>query len=285
MWWFWILAIEAGFGFTTADHYDAAGFATHAAFVGTFALLNLTLLRAEVARIRVTARARVAAQLVRIREDARSYRLLGAGEAADREEVRSDRLARASVEEIHQSVHYALDLLRRSLNLHTAVLLWLNDAGTHLRISEISTSSNEVQDAPFSAGDGVLGAALAKRTPVSLHDLATFRVPYYAGACPARALAAIPVLDGETLRGVLAIDRLENRAFLPHEEEIAGQAARFCLRAIQNERVFLQLERAKVEQGKLYRAAQALGSALSEQDVVDAGVKAAREIASSISPR
>ena len=59
---------------------------------------------------------------------------------------------------------------------------------------------------------------------------------------------------------------------------MAAQAARFCLRAIQNERVFLQLERAKVEQGKLYRAAQALGAALSEKDVVEAGVKAAREI-------
>ncbi len=277
----WILAIEAGLRFTALGREDAAGFATHAAFVSTFALLNLTLLRAEVARIRVTARARVAAQLVRIREEARSYRLLGAGEAADREEVRSERLARASVEEIHQSVHYALDLLRQSLDLHTAVLLWLNDAGTHLRISELSSSSNAIQDAPFPAGDGVLGAVLAKRSAVSLHGLKpSFRVPYYAGPCPARSLAAIPVLDGETLRGVLAIDRLDSKPFLAREEEIATQAARFCLRAIQNERVFLQLERAKVEQGKLYRAAQALGSALSEQDVVDAGVKAAREIAS-----
>jgi two-component system, cell cycle response regulator len=88
------------------------------------------------------------------------------------------------------------------------------------------------------------------------------------------------VLEGETMRGVLAIDRLENRAFSDDEGEMAAQAARFCLRAIQNERVFLQLERAKVEQGKLYRAAQALGAALSEKDVVDAGVSAAREIAS-----
>jgi diguanylate cyclase (GGDEF)-like protein len=95
-----------------------------------------------------------------------------------------------------------------------------------------------------------------------------------------RALTAIPVLEGETLRGILAIDRLENRPFREDEEETGAQAARFCLRAIQNERVFLQLERAKVEQGKLYRAAQSLGSALSEQDVVEAGVKAAREIAS-----
>jgi two-component system cell cycle response regulator len=276
-----LLALEALLRFFTLDDGDTTAFLTHACFVGAFALLNLALLRAELARIRATARARVEAQLVRIKEDARSYRLLGAGEAVDRDEVHSDRLARASVEEIHQSVHYALDLLRRSLDLHTAVLLWLNDAGTHLRISELSTASDDVQDAPFPAGDGVLGAVLAQRTRVSLQGLKpSFKVPYYAGPCAIRALMAIPVLDGETLRGVLAVDRLEDRAFAPHEEEIATQAARFCLRAIQNERVFLQLERAKVEQGKLYRAAQSLAQALSEKDVVDAGVRAAREIAS-----
>ena len=276
-----LLGLEAALRFVTLDEKDSSGFTTHACFVGAFALLNLALLRAEVARIRATARARVEAQLVRIKEDARSYRLLGAGETSDRDEVHSDRLARASVEEIHQSVHYALDLLRRSLDLHTAVLLWLNDAGTHLRISELSSGSDEIHDAPIAAGDGVVGVVLAQRTLVSLRGLKpSYKVPYYAGPSPVRALAAIPVLEGETLRGVLAVDRLADEPFTPHEEEIALQAARFCLRAIQNERVFLQLERAKVEQGKLYRAAQSLAAALSEKDVVEAGVKAAREIAS-----
>jgi diguanylate cyclase (GGDEF)-like protein len=276
------LALECMVRLVALHENDAAAFAAHAGFVGAFALLNLGLLRTEIARVRATARARVEAQLVRIKEDARSYRLLGGGEAAEgRDEVRSDRLARASVEEIHQSVHYALELLRSSLDLHTAVLLWLNDAGTHLRISELSTGSDDVRDAPIAAGDGVLGAVLAQRHRVSLHDLKpSFNVPYYAGPCPVRSLSALPVLDGETLRGVLAIDRVANTAFTAHEEEMAAQAARFCLRAIQNERVFLQLERAKVEQGKLYRAAQALGAALSEKDVVEAGVRAAREIAS-----
>jgi diguanylate cyclase (GGDEF)-like protein len=276
-----LLGLEAALRRFALDDPDVSGFATHACFVSAFALLNLALLRAELARVRATARERVEAQLVRIKEDARSYRLLGAGEANDRDEVRSDRSARASVEEIHQSVHYALDLLRRSLDLHTAVLLWLNDAGSHLRISELSTVSDDVHDAPFAAGDGVLGAVLAQRSRVSLHGLKpSYKVPYYAGPCPVRTLAAVPVLEGETLRGVLAVDRLADEAFTPHDEEIVAQAARFCLRAIQNERVFMQLERAKVEQGKLYRAAQALGAALSEKDVVDAGVRAAREIAS-----
>ena len=56
-------------------------------------------------------------------------------------------------------------------------------------------------------------------------------------------------------------------------------ATRYVLRAIQNERVFVHLERAKVEQGKLYRAARTLGAALSERDVVEASVRSAREVA------
>ncbi len=277
----WVLGLEAAIRFSLLRDPDLDALALRAIFVLAVAAINFAFVRAEVARIRATATARVAEQLDRLKQDARSYRLLGAGDATGQDERSEDRLARSSVEEIHQSVHYALDLLRRSLDLHTAVLLWLNESGTHLRISELSSASDDINDAPFSAGDGVLGAVVAQKSRVSLHNLKpSYKVPYYASACPVRALAAIPVLDGDKLRGVLAIDREDNRPFSPHEEEIAAQAARFCLRAIQNERVFVQLERAKVEQGKLYRAAQSLGAALSEKDVLEAGVKAAREIAS-----
>jgi len=276
----WLLGVEAAVRFGPSGDTDSPGFATHGAFVVSLAALNLVLLRAEVARVRATARVRIEAQLVRLKEDARSYRLLGAG-GGTRGDGGADRLARASVEEIHQSVHYALELLRRSLDLHTAVLLWLNDAGTHFRISELSTASDAVSDAPFPAGDGVLGAVLSQRATVTLHGLGpAFKVPYYVSGCPVRVLTAIPVLEAEALRGVLVMDRVMDAPFSPQEEEVGAQAARFCQRAIQNERVFVQLERAKVEQGKLYRAAQTLGAALSEADVVSAGVAAAREIAS-----
>lgn len=279
-----VVALDAVIRHRTLGEPSFEALATHAGFACAFALLNLLLLRAEVARIRITARGRVERELERLRADARSYRLLGAGESGGRrheKEEAEERLTRSSVEEIHQSVHYALELLRRSLDLHTAVLLWRTDSGTHLRISELSTVSDEIHDAPFSIGDGVLAAVIAKKEAVLLENLRpSYKVPYYAGACPVRALAAIPVVDDGVVRGVLALDRTEDRAFTPHEHELAAQAARYCLRAIQNERVFVQLERAKVEQGKLYRAAQALGSALSEREVVEAGVKSAREIAS-----
>jgi diguanylate cyclase (GGDEF)-like protein len=277
----WVVVLDALIRFMTLGQASLEALATQAGFAFAFALLNLLLLRAEVARIRVTARARVERELERLREDARSYRLLGAGEGAAKKEDAEERLARSSVEEIHQSVHYALELLRRSLDLHTAVLLWRTDSGTHLRISELSTASDEIHDAPFSIGDGVCAAVVAKKEAVLLSNLRpSYNVPYYSGPCPVRALAAIPVIEDGIVRGVLCLDRIESRPFTPHEHDLAAQAARYCLRAIQNERVFVQLERAKVEQGKLYRAAQALGAALSEREVVEAGVRAAREIAS-----
>jgi diguanylate cyclase (GGDEF)-like protein len=277
----WVVVLDALIRLMTLGQASLEALATEAGFAFAFALLNLLLLRAEVARIRVTARARVERELERLREDARSYRLLGAGEGAAKKEDAEERLARSSVEEIHQSVHYALELLRRSLDLHTAVLLWRTDSGTHLRISELSTASDEIHDAPFSIGDGVCAAVIAKKEAVLLSNLRpSYNVPYYSGPCPVRALAAIPVMEDGIVRGVLCLDRIESRPFTPHEHDLAAQAARYCLRAIQNERVFVQLERAKVEQGKLYRAAQALGAALSEREVVEAGVRAAREIAS-----
>jgi two-component system, cell cycle response regulator len=277
----WIVLLEAAIRRVLLNETAPGPLLVHGGFVAAFALLNLSFLRAEVARIRTTAKSRVEKELLRLKEDARRYRLLGAGEAQKQDERSEDRLARSSVEEIHEAVHYALELLRRTLGLHTAVLLWLNEAGTHLRISELSTASEDIHDAPFPAGDGVIGAAVLQRQKVSLTSLKpSYKVPYYTGPCPVRALTALPLMEGDTLRGLLVLDRVENTGFTPEEEELALKAARHCLRAIHNERVFVQLERAKVEQGKLYRAAQALGSALSEKDVLDVGVRAAREIAS-----
>jgi two-component system, cell cycle response regulator len=256
----------------------------HGAFLATFAVLNLVFLRAEIARIRARARTRLEAELLRMRDAARSYRLLGPPEGPPlRATVRSgddERLARSSVEEIHQAVLFALDLLRQSLALHTALLVWQNEAGTHARISELSTAADDVADGPFRSGDGIIGAVLMRRASVVLEGLKpSYKLPYYNGLCPVRTVCGVPVIEHGQPRGVLLVDRVDDRPFSPIDEQTLVFAARYVARAIENERVFVQLERAKVEQGKLYRAAEALGGALTEADVLDAGVKSAREMA------
>jgi diguanylate cyclase (GGDEF)-like protein len=161
------------------------------------------------------------------------------------------------------------------------MLLWQNDDGTHLRISELASDAQNLSEGPFLAGDGIFGAAASQRAPVAIAGLKPgYKLPYYLGPCPVRCVLALPVFEHGALRGLLVVDRVESRPFTPREQELCEEAGRYAVRAIQNERVFVQLERAKVEQGKLYRAAEALGAATTEADVVEAGVKSAREITS-----
>jgi len=279
-----MLLLEGSIRYAALAERALAPLLIHAAFLATFAVLNLVFLRAEVARIRVRARARVEGELSRMRDAARSYRLFGspdgrpsrvpAGSGED------ERLARSSVEEIHQAVLFALDLLRQSLGLHTALLVWQNEAGTHARISELSTAADDVAEGPFLAGDGIIGAVLVRKASVMLDGLkASYKLPYYTGPCPVRTVCGVPVLEHGQTRGVLLVDRRDDRPFTPVDEQTLIFAAKYIARAIQNERVFVQLERAKVEQGKLYRAAEALGAALTEAEVLEAGVKSAREVA------
>lgn len=252
----------------------------HLAFLVAFGAQNAIVLRAEIARVRRASRERLETEISRMRDDARSYRLLGTGRT---EAHRNDeeRLVRSGVEEIHQAVLFALKLLRESLDLYTAVLLWRSDAGTHLRISELSSDAPNVSDGPFLAGDGVFGAAISQSAPVPLAHLKPgYKLPYYVGPCPVRAVCAIPLFEHGALRGLLVVDRVQDKAFTQREIDLIDEAGRYAVRAIQNERVFVQLERAKVEQGKLYRAAEALGAATTEGDVINAGLGSAREITS-----
>ncbi len=257
--------------------------APHAAFMVIFTGLNAAVLRTEVARLRSASTNRLGEEIERVRTEARSYRLLGAPEGKELARPSEDEnlLLLSGVEEIHQSVLFALRLVRETLGHHTAMLLWKNDAGTHLRVSELVSDASDLVDGPFLAGDGVFGAALSRGGVLSLPDLkATYKLPYYAGDCPVRSVCVVPVHEHGRVRGLLVVDRVTDKPFTPREEAMLEEASRYAVRAIHNERVFLQLERAKVEQGKLYRAAETLGAAKSEPDVIEAGVKSAREITS-----
>ncbi len=284
-----LVALALGVGLEVAIRMIAhgevspAGAAPHAAFMVVFTGFNAAVLRTEIARVRSASSTRLSEEMDRLKQDARSFRLMGTPtpESQRSTETEDDRLLLSGVEEIHQSVLFALRLLRESLGLHTTMLLWQNDAGTHLRISELASDSADLVEGPFMTGDGVFGAALTRGAPVTLDDLRPgYALPYYAGPCPVSSVAVIPVHEHGKIRGLLVADRATPQPFSPKEQALLEEAARYAVRAIHNERVFLQLERAKVEQGKLYRAAETLGSAKSEGQVIEAGVKSAREITS-----
>ena len=254
----------------------------HFGFAMVFGLLNTLSLRLEVARLRKASVTELDEEKARIKEDARTYRLLRApaSERAVVGDSDEDRLLRSGVEEIDLAVRMALALLKEALSLHTSMLLWLSDDGDELRITELASDHEELGEGPFSARDGILGAVLTQRAPMSVSELKpSYLLPYYPDSCPVGSVCAVPVFEHRALRGVLVADRIDGAPFSDEARAQVQRVARYIARAVENERVFVQLERTKVEQGKLYRAAERLGAALNEEDVVEAGVSSAREIA------
>ncbi len=276
--------LEAGLHYVAHGQAEAGSLPVHAAMLGLFAFLNVLLFRAEIARVRRLSRQRIDGELQRMKQAARSYRLLAAPSSAHQSSRdthnNQDRLLQSSVDEINEALKFALDLLRQTLSLRTAVLLGLDDSGGRLHIQELSTEEDRIAQGPFNAKDGILAAVLARGDVIALAgDRAATHTPYYTTRLETGAVCAIPVMERGTASGVLLVDRREKLAFSESDQEALRAATHFILRVIENERVFGQLERAKIEQGKLYRASEALGSATTEVQVIEAGVSSAREFA------
>jgi two-component system cell cycle response regulator len=279
------ILLESALGVVTLGVLEPDRLVQHAALLGLFAALNLLVLRAELSRIKRLSRQRIDSELTRMREAARSYRLLGSPTSARDHTLTpapddAERLICSGVDEIHQAVEFALALLRRTLGLRTAMLLGLDANGSTLTILELSTAEDSILPGPFGVRDGILGASLERLTQVSISGpRAAVHLPYYSPRPAVGAACATPLEEHGRVRGLLVVDREAREPFTKSEEETLKAAARFVLRAIDNERVFVQLDRAKVEQGKLYRAANALAAATTEAQVIEAGVNGAREFA------
>lgn len=264
----------------TSPAPDWERFALHGAYIVLFGALNAVFTRAEIARVRERSKKELDSEREKVREAARLFRLVGApsADAAARDE---EKVFRSSLQQVHDAVYYVLDLLKRTLDLHTCVLLMTDEASGKLAIVELATDSDDVAEGPFGPGEGAVGAVASRGIVMNLENLKPGYkgLCYYRGGALVRCFLGVPVVENGHLRGALCADRLENRPFTKRDEEVLAGAVAQVLRAIENERVFVQLERGKREQTYLYRASQALGEALTEDQVIDAGLHAARDIA------
>jgi len=273
------IAFESSLYFLAERRTDPEPLLVHGSFLAVFGLFNLVVTQAEIVRLRYRSRMELEEEKKRIQEQARLFRLIGTPtDSAARDE---EKLFRSSVEQVHQALLSDLQLLKRTMELHTCVFLALDESGEKLRVGEIATESEEIAEGPFSAGGGAVGGAVKRGLVVNLEHIRPGYggICYYAGPAPVRALLAVPVKENGQMRGVLCCDRIEDRPFTQREEETLGHAADHLFRTVENERVFVQLERSKREQSILYRASQALGSALDEEAVLDAALGAVAEIA------
>jgi diguanylate cyclase (GGDEF)-like protein len=273
------VAFEAPLYFFTENHTDPKPYALHAIFLTLFGLINVTFTQAELTRMRLRTYRERAEEKRRVKQEARLFRLSATPATVPRDD---EHLWRSSVDEVRSAAYWNLLLLKRTLGLHSAVLLLRDREARMLRVIELASDSKVVLNGPFAEGEGAVGACYQRSTIMNLEQLR----PDYAGICyyradePISAFIAIPVREQAQTIGVLCADRIENKAFTPAEEGMLAGSVEHLLRALENERVFVQLERSKREHTVLYEASQALGAALTEQAVLDAALHAASQIVS-----
>jgi len=249
----------------------------HGVFILFFGVLNVLFTRVEIARVRESSKRERDEEQERVNSDARLFRLAGAPSAENATAGSGEKVVRSSVEEVRDSLFHVLDLLKKTLELHTCILLFAGEDG-RLRIVEMATDSDDVDEGPFERGAGAVGAVAMRGLVMNLEGLK----PGYRGLCYYRegtsqvsTFLGVPVMENGQLRGAICADRLDAKPFTSREEDVLRAAAIQALRGMQNERVFVQLERSKREQALLFKASAELGAALTEDQVLDAGLSAA----------
>ena len=255
-------------------------FSFHALFIIGFASLNFLFTRLEILRVRLSGKRRVEEELAQIARDARDFRLVCAPSASggldlEREEEEA-RLSLCTVSEVRHSLYGVLDILRQGLQCHSCIVFWVDESGTELRLKEASTRADRLNAESFEIGEGFIGGVVGQRRPVRLNGIRNglSGFGYYAEPVDIRALIAVPIQENEHVRGVLVADRLEDRPFGDADLGLMESAAAQIVRAVENERVFSQLQRSKSDQGKLYKASVSLSAARSEKEVLEAGLSA-----------
>ncbi len=265
-----------------ADAYRDAGL--HAVFIAVFALINLVFTRTEITRVRRRAMKRIEQVKSQIASDARAFRLTSAtSKVADASTLHEEqeRLSRCTVAEVRRSMYHHIHLLKQTMNLHTCALFWKSEDDRGMQLLECASDSEAIGRRLYRTREGIMGAIAQTGETTVLKDLRAghSNLVYYTEPTRVTDFLGVPVMEGSTVRGVLCGDRTDNRPFAQSDSDIFRAAVDSILQTVENERVFVQLQKAKSEQGRLLQASESLSKALNTTDVVSSSLEAASLIA------
>lgn len=225
--------------------------------------------------------AAVDARMRAVDQDAQDYRLIASGTAPDLPHaVREVRRAAGSVDAIRETRYELLELLARVYQPHSAILFKLDSDGSSVRVEELVTRSDFVVTGALAADKGVINTVLRKRAPLMLHHVSDGfgGVTWYHPPTPTGALAAVPVTEGEHLRGVLVLDWLVPRTLTDNDAAVLGGFARQMVRVARNEQLFAMLDREKVQADNLFAASHAFIGTLRMTDTYATALSTARQL-------
>lgn len=196
---------------------------------------------------------------------------------------------RQALDFVEQSVSLQLDILRDSLDLGTAAVLWHNRELAELHLRGLSTRRPDVRQGPFAPGVGIPATLL--REEVREMQVAPVRagypmLPYYGDGAVVGGLfaVAIPHRVGATeaqdtgVDGVLCVDRDSTERFTDAERAVVRQTARKIALDVACGRVLKQSEHDRATMSRFVVVLRELNAQLGLDGVARAATKAVKTL-------
>lgn len=254
-----------------------ASTAGHGIFIVAFAGLYHGILGARIAAGRRAEFAALERRRRELDERARQLRLLASSGDVD-DAAASDRPARlreAAVLETDAAARGLLEVTEAAFQARTVAVWLLTEDDRELRLWECRSTSDRVVDR-LPAGEGPPGVVVKRRAAVRLHGDIKSANHYQDGSRP-RALLAVPLLSrvGGHLRGVVLVDRADERPFSEEDEHLLAKLATELARAAAAERLIRDGRVIRAEQERFYQAMERLNRTAKPREVFDAVIEVA----------
>ena len=191
-------------------------------------------------------------------------------------------VGRATLDFLTESFDIQLRLLRQTLNLTTAVVLWRSEEGMVVRGG--SSARQPLVVGPYPEGVGLPGSAIRNQHSIALapaHESFS-GLPYYAkpgGVGSAYAMVIRdedPTRSGDRVLGVLCVDRELRAAWTTGEKAVLEMVARKISLDVSTGQRLKATDHERSTVAHLCAALQELNAALGMDEVASAVVKAVR---------
>ncbi len=186
-----------------------------------------------------------------------------------------------SLEALEQERTSLLSTLREGLDAHGCAIVWLNNDGKTYVLTGIETNAPHIDDGPFSIHQGMLANVFKNQHTLRIFSKRDngFHVPYYTRHTVVRAMLAVPIRQGDQIRGALCADRISPVPFSPREESMLQAAAMLFSRMLQSERSYRRSDRANQHLHTLHEVGQRLNRATTERSLATLALEAASHFA------
>lgn len=199
----------------------------------------------------------------RLKEDAGSIDPENAETGSVRSLSEAARTARNvdAAAELKKSLVQLLDTARSAIPAENALLFMPDSDGETASLRAYVGSAKLVEDCKVVTGQGLLGWILKEKKPVLVHDDAR-GLGYLENEKKVRSFIAAPVMDGERLEGIIALDSSEKKAFSDVDKGTLERFGTIALNLLRNARAYRQVDQSASNFASLLKITTDMSSSL-----------------------